>query len=136
MMADFVRAGRTFQVWNFTPSHRQLVLRSNASSSEGTTTRVEVYFGHVDLVFLRTVYEGVHIRRPQPHETEELAERFAIEPDMRPDLYLIGAGHLDGFVVSGRPAWREAERLYSAPSMFDFSLEWPSGPDCSWGEVN
>jgi hypothetical protein len=123
VMADFVRLNRTFRIASFSSYHRQLILQSDAASDEGTTTRVEIYFGHADITYLRASYHGLHIRVPRPAERVELGERFGLADAELADLYLLAPGLLDGFVVSGRPSWREAERSIDDPTLFDFSLE-------------
>lgn len=59
----------------------QLFLSSDALPPQGTTTRIEVYFGHVQLMFLKPYYrESVHIRRALPEEFAVLEERHKLKP--------------------------------------------------------
>jgi hypothetical protein len=55
--------------------------------------------------------------------TDEAAFTWMIEPDR------------DSFVVSGEPAWREADRVFEDPSLFDFSRPWPPDFPVEFGSV-
>ncbi|MFI8345759.1 hypothetical protein [Streptomyces sp. NPDC085596] len=134
-MTDFVRAGRLFRVVRFDPSHRQLMLRSEALAMDETTTRVEVCIGHVELMFLRPYYrDGLHIRRATEAEFAELSERHGLSADDARWTWMIAD---DGsFVVGGAPSWREAEySLMDRESLFDFSKSWPPPYPAEWGSV-
>jgi hypothetical protein len=133
-MSELERLGRIFKVWKFDPSHRQLILRSDATAIDGTTTRVEVYFGHVECMLLKSVYRGVRIRRASDGEYVRIAEFTAVKPESREWLWLLEDAGND-FVVSSKPAWREAPRGFKDASLFDFDQQWPPGPDVTWGEV-
>lgn len=124
-MSELVREGRLFRVVSFAPSHRQLILRSDATLIDGTDTRVEVYFGHVELMLLKPLYEkGLHVRRASDAEFEELRRRHDLVADDASHTWMIAPD--DGsFVVSGAPAWREAVRRFEDPSLFDFAVSWP-----------
>lgn len=124
-MPDFVREGRLFRVVSFAASHRQLLLRSDALAVDGTDTRVEVYFGHVELMLLKPIYQkGLHVRRASEAEFAVLKERHDLAADDAGFTWMIEP---DGgsFVVSAEPAWREAARVFGDPSLFDFSQPWP-----------
>ncbi|MDQ0774425.1 hypothetical protein QF026_002891 [Streptomyces aurantiacus] len=124
-MSEFVREGRLFRVVSFAPSHRQLILRSDATLIDGTDTRVEVYFGHVELMFLRPIYrEGLRVRRASDAESVALRERHGLAADDASAAWMIELRG-DSFVVSGAPAWREAVRRFEDPPLFDFSQPWP-----------
>lgn len=60
---------RHFQLWRYTVSHSQLVLR--ATRDEAHPTRVEVLFKGVDSVDLPTSFDGLHVTR---HGTRFVAE--------------------------------------------------------------
>ena len=124
-MQEFVREGRLFRVVSFNPSHRQLILRSDATLIDGTDTRVEVYFGHVELMLLKPIYEkGLKIRRAGEAEFAELRERHELSAEDAAYTWLIDPAG-GSFVVSGAPAWREAACVYEDPSLFDYTHTWP-----------
>ncbi|GAA3864921.1 hypothetical protein GCM10023084_17480 [Streptomyces lacrimifluminis] len=41
----------------------------------------------------------------------------------------------ESFVVSGAPSWREADRKFEDPSLFDFAQPWPPGFPVEYGSV-
>ncbi|MFG2951870.1 hypothetical protein [Streptomyces adustus] len=134
-MPDFVREGRLFRVVSFSPSHRQLMLRSDATAVDNTDTRVEVHFGHVELMLLKPLYEkGIHVRRASEAEFEVLKERHDLVADDAAFTWMIEP---DGgsFVISGDPEWREADRKFEDPSLFDFSRPWPPDFPVEHGSV-
>jgi len=78
---------------------------------------------------------GLKIWRPTQIDAIEAVEKFNLRS--RPEsLYLLSSGEFEGFVVSGRPAWREAVRDLEAPTLFDFGQQWPPGPEIKWGNVD
>ena len=52
---------RYFQVWHFTVSHTQLLLRSNRDDNH--PTRVEVLFKGVQRLDIPSSFDGLHVRR-------------------------------------------------------------------------
>ncbi|WP_043684263.1 hypothetical protein [Streptomyces xylophagus] len=133
-MAEFVRSGRAFQIWNYDPSHRQLIIRSDPSRLDGTTTRVEVYFGHVEFMLVRPTYHSLRVRLAPPVEFRRISEFAGIPAEDSDSTYLIDPEGMS-FVVSGRPSWREAVRRRNDPALFDFSEEWPPSYEAQWGSV-
>ncbi len=135
-MDEFTRQGRLFRVVGFNPSHRQLALWSEALAMDETTTRVEVYIGHVRLMLLKPYYEdGLHIRRATEAEFAELRERHRLAEEDAAWTWMLSPD--DGsFVVGGQPAWREAEyALMDRESLFDFTRSWPPEYPAQWGTV-
>jgi hypothetical protein len=55
------QSGRHFQVWRYTVSHAQLLLRSTRDDSH--TTRIDVLFKGVDRVDLPTSFNGLSIEQ-------------------------------------------------------------------------
>ncbi|MET9348694.1 hypothetical protein [Streptomyces termitum] len=130
-MTDLIREGRLFRVTAFLPSHRQLFLSSPATLVDQTTTRVEVCFGHVELMFLKPLYrDGLHIRRATAEEFAVLRERHGIPEESSSWTWMLERDG-DSFVVAANPSWREAEyelmgdlqSLYDAPWPPEFPME-------------
>ncbi|MFE7409366.1 hypothetical protein [Streptomyces laurentii] len=130
-MTDFVREGRLFRVTGFHPSHRQLTLASEATLVDRTTTRIEVWIGQVELMFLKPYYRnGLHIRRATEAEFGVLSERHGIQAQDAAYTWMLEPDG-DSFVVGGNPSWREAEyalmgereSLYDGPWPPDFPAE-------------
>ncbi|MGW1013130.1 hypothetical protein ACWD4X_24215 [Streptomyces termitum] len=130
-MTDLIREGRLFRVTAFLPAHRQLFLSSPATLVDQTTTRVEVCFGHVELMFLKPLYrDGLHIRRATAEEFAVLRERHGIPEESSSWTWMLERDG-DSFVVAANPSWREAEyelmgdlqSLYDAPWPPEFPME-------------
>ncbi|MFD5347599.1 hypothetical protein ACFWJY_28550 [Streptomyces anulatus] len=130
-MTDFIRTGRLFRIAGFNPSHRQLFLRSEATLVDGTSTHIEVYIGHVELMLLQPYYRnGLHIRRASPEEFAVLAERHGLETADAAYTWMLDPDG-DSFVIGGNPGWREAEyalmgsreSLYDGPWPPEFAAE-------------
>ncbi|MEU7279469.1 hypothetical protein AB0A69_11910 [Streptomyces sp. NPDC045431] len=126
-MEAFIREGRLFRVSGFNPSHRQLFLQSDAVAVERTTSRVEVSFAHVRLMFLKPYFrDGLQVRRATPAEFSELKERHGLEAE---DAHWTWMLERDGgcFVVGSNPSWREAEYelMGDRRFLYDASRPWP-----------
>ncbi|WP_142213608.1 hypothetical protein [Streptomyces sp. SLBN-118] len=135
-MTEYVSGRRLFRVVQFQPSHRQLMLWSEALAVDETTTRVEVWIAHVELMFLKPYYrDGLHVRRATAAEFAELRERHGLAEKDAEWTWMLAPD--DGsFVVGGQPSWREAEyALMDRESLFDFSKPWPPAYPAQWGEV-
>jgi hypothetical protein len=132
---EFARSGRAFQVWSYDPSHRQLILRSDPSRLDGTTTRVEVYFGHVECMLVRPTYHSLRVRRASPGEFRRVSDFAGIPAEDMDSVYLIDPDGMS-FVLSARPSWREAVRSRKDPPLFDFSQDWPPSFDAQWGQID
>lgn len=137
VMTDFIREGRLFRVIGFLPSHRQLFLASEATLVDRTTTRVEVSFGHVELMFLKPFYRnGLHIRRATEAEFGLLGERHGIPAEDAAYTWMLERDG-DSFVVAGRPSWREAEYalMGERESLYDPREPWPPDFPAESGQV-
>ncbi|WP_030761715.1 hypothetical protein [Streptomyces griseus] len=136
-MADFVKKGRLFRVTAFNPSHRQLFLTSPALLADRTTTQIEVYIGHVELMFLKPIYgDGVHIRRATVAEFAILHERHGIPAENAEYTWMLDPDG-DSFVVGSNPSWREAEYELMGDRNSLYSDEpWPSDFPMASGHVS
>ncbi|MFJ3232060.1 hypothetical protein [Streptomyces sp. NPDC086787] len=67
--------------------------------------------------------EGKAHGRPYDLPADDSAFTWMIEPDG------------DSFVVSGDPSWREADRKFDDPSLFDFAQPWPPDFPVEHGSV-
>ena len=130
----FSESDTLFKIWDYTVSHRTMIIRSDAEPELGTTTRIEIYIGHVESMWLDTFMYGLTMHRPSEAEHAEISSMFSVEGERR-YFYLLESKNRKGFIVGGRPSWREAVREIDEPTLFDFSLPWPPGPDIKWGDV-
>ncbi|MCQ4206589.1 hypothetical protein [Streptomyces longispororuber] len=136
-MADFIRTGRLFRIVRFDPSHRQLFLQSEATTADRTTTRIEIYIGHVELMLLQPVYgNGLHIRRAAAEEFAVLRERHGLDPADAEYTWMLEPDG-DSFVIGGIPSWREAEYelMGDREFLFDWSKPWPPDFPVETGHV-
>ncbi|APE26377.1 MULTISPECIES: hypothetical protein [Streptomyces] len=135
-MTALVREGRLFRVSGFDPSHRQLFLISEATLVDRTTTRVEVSIGHVDLMFLRSLYRnGLHVRRATAAEFAVLSERHGI-PAASAEYTWILDPEGESFVVASNPNWREAEYALMGDRESLYDGPWPPEFPAESGNVS
>ncbi|MFD9574193.1 hypothetical protein ACFWBI_30735 [Streptomyces sp. NPDC059982] len=137
-MTDFIREGRLFRVTGFLASHRHLLLTSDATLVDRTTTKVEVSIGHVELMFLKPVYRnGLHIRQATAAEFAVLSERHEIPAEDAAYTWMLERGG-NSFVVGSNPHWREAEYelMGERQSLYDPHAPWPPEFPAESGNVN
>ena len=100
---------RMFQVWAYTVSHGQLLLRS--TKTDKIPTRVDILFKDMVALKLPSAFEELEI-------IESTAEHVGLHQDAikgRTVWSLRGPG-FDGFVVAGAMAVHEDDGEYDAPS--------------------
>jgi len=73
------QSDRRFELWDYSPSHSRLLLRSPRNQTEGTTTNLDVIFRGVDRIDLPTLFHGLTI-------TEDPEQ---VHPDREPGQYLV-----------------------------------------------
>jgi len=105
---------RYFNVWQYTVSHRRLLLRS--SRDNPPETRIDVHFGGVGYMLLRPVYDGLLIRDPTEEERTRIYDSCGLTPSAG-NVYILGPAP-DSFVVSGPVQWHEDEGSTDTPSWF------------------
>jgi hypothetical protein len=109
---------RFFQVWAFTVSKTKLLLRS--TNDGGRSTRIDVYFGGVDRMFLKSEYHGLRVAEADRVDLELYRERYG---DLRPGLTLFAVEpRLESFVVAGVMQWHEDNGGFRDPSRFGHFL--------------
>ena len=101
---------RLFEVWRYTPSHRQLLLRSN--KSEGLNTRIEILFKDISVVMVVPVFSGLIISEC---EIKEYPVGFAHSIGDR-SLYKVESAEFIGYIVAGSVSIHEDELGYDEPS--------------------
>jgi hypothetical protein len=109
---EIVRFTRTFQIWTYTVSHAQLLLRSPKEA--GQSTRVDLLFKNVAWINLPATIEGLVVSEITPGETESLGI-IPVEMGSR-KIFAIETSNLKGFVVAGAFAWQEDDGDYFEPS--------------------
>ena len=131
---EFSEPDRLFKIWSYTVSHKTMLIRSDAEPEVGTTTRIEIYVNHVRVMLINSFLQGLTIRRATELDLADVVKRYGVGASID-NLFLLESSSGNGFVVGGRPSWREGVREIDEPTLFDFSLPWPPGPDIKWGDV-
>lgn len=112
--AEIFRSDRYFKVWQYTVSHRRLLLRS--TRDRPPTTRIDIHFGVVGVMLIRPSYDGLVIRRASDEECMKVSFDYGVE--VRPGRLFALGGDLKSFIVSAPPQWHEDEGEMDDPSWF------------------
>jgi hypothetical protein len=95
---------RMVQVWSYTASHGQLLLR--ATKDRDNPTRVDVLFKGVGAMQLPSVMQSLTVREAEPAEREEILGSTSVSmPEERRCFILAGVPQLEG--VLGMPFARK-----------------------------
>jgi hypothetical protein len=110
--AEIFSSPRLFEVWSYTVSHRQLLIRSNKSNS--FPTRLEVLFKDVSFMSLPPAMNGMSVikcRKLDPKLPAFLRSASSSKP-----WYRIDAEGLVGYVAAGAFVTHEDELEFHEPS--------------------
>jgi hypothetical protein len=120
MAAEFTASGRLFQVWSYSVSHSELLLRSTKSSHD--TTRVDVLYKGVKEMSLRVSSPKLQIAKASHEEIERL-QTLLHRPLGSSDaaVFIIKEGDFLGYVVALTCFLHEDSRGYNDPSFFSIS---------------
>ena len=105
---------RFFQIWNYTASHAQLLVRSNKDSENDT--RIDILFKNVSIVHIPTALKNINITQGEPDR-----EHRDFDPELIKGRYIFTV-HCEGFsgyVVAGAMYFHEDSGTYRDPSFFD-----------------
>jgi hypothetical protein len=108
---------RSFQVWLYTVSHAQLLLRSNRTSS--IETRIDILFKDVGEIHLPTKINDLVITQILEDSADYL--ELSIDKDVinrRLLYYLSGSHSSPSYVIAGSIHWHEDFGSYSDKSHF------------------
>lgn len=131
--AELYRSERNFTWWDYTPSHGQLLLRSEGRDGE---TRIDVLFKGVAVMKVRSRYNGLRIRCATPAEQDRIhgdtPEITYYDPssnkfDQGSRYFVLGADGGFDYVVAQGVGWHEDHHL-GEPSYFAD----PSGGSAPW----
>src|SRR4051794_17658252 len=110
-----LNSSRLFILYSYSSSHRTLFLRSNPDRRAGFTTSVEIYMGHVDLMYIKPIMYGLKMWRPA---REDLLNVKNLPDDDIERIYLLQSGEFQGFIKCDQPSWREAEGYMDEDGLF------------------
>lgn len=120
-MSELYRSDRHFKVWQYTVSHRRLLLRS--TRDKPPETRIDVHFGAVSFMLLCPYYDGLIIREGSDKECQWIINEYGAEVKSG-YLFVLGRG-FSSFVVSGKPQWHEDDGGSKDPSWFGHMIGTP-----------
>jgi hypothetical protein len=114
MTDPIVRFDRKFQLWLYSVSHGQLLLRS--TKNQNYQTQVDVLFKNVAIIQLPVVFAGLAISEISQQEFR-LFELSACLLDVHERrCFKLEGENWDGFIVAGHVSWLENDSEHSAES--------------------
>jgi hypothetical protein len=125
MSEPIVSFPRPFQVWLYSVSHGQLLLRSNRS--ESLTARVDVLFRDVAAIGLPTIFEGLSVVETSADQVRDLYIHLGSLPLQHRKVFVIRGTNFTGHVVAGAIFWHEDAGYHFDESYFENSLRIPRG---------
>jgi hypothetical protein len=109
-MSDEVNLQRPFQIWLYSVTHSQLLLRSNRSNEQ--TTRVDILFKDIAAMELPTVFDGLSAATASEAETFGLDIQLGSKPIQDRNVFVVRGSNFVGYVVAGAVFWHEDEGQY------------------------
>ena len=106
--------GRRFQVWRYTVSHGQLLLRSNRDDRHAT--RCEILFKDVARMDLPTLIDDLEIDAAAEAEVPASVKELGVDEVRDRTIYRIRGRDCLGYVVAGALAYAEDDGEYHSPS--------------------
>lgn len=117
MATEIIRSRRRFQVWGYTVSHRELLLRS--TKSKEFPTRIDVFLKGVEEIHLPTVLDGIWIEEASVEDLEQLpSQRKTMSLRNGAKVFVMKGNEFVGYVVALGVWCHEDEGEYYDPSFF------------------
>jgi hypothetical protein len=120
MSGTILNFQRRFQIWLYTASHGQLLLRSNRSVDHDT--RVDILFKDVAAINLSTVIEGVQIGEASEDEMRQCNIALDKEPTHAQKVFMVRSVNYLGYVVARAVFWHEDTGQHFDESYFQKSF--------------
>src|SRR5262249_48013426 len=111
---------RRFQVWLYSVSHGQLLLRS--TKSDEIPTRIDVLFNDVAALELPTLFDGLSITEAALDEAQSLNVQLGSWPIHRRKVFVLRGTNYLGYVIAGAVSWHEDEGSHYDESFFQKSF--------------
>lgn len=112
---------RDFQIWQYSVSHSQLLLRSVKGNKH--KTRIDVLFKGVDLMHIPTHFSGFRISEIAKEEFQSLQLSLGLSDDFEDRYFRVEGEGWKGVVVALAVFWveedaehNEKSKLFDAPS--------------------
>jgi hypothetical protein len=113
MSASLISFHGRFQVWSYSVSHGQLLLRSTRNPYR--PTQIDVLFVNVAAMGIPTVFDDIEIRKATLSDFSGQLQTGAVSLHGR-DFYQIFGREIEGYVIAGSVVWNEADLDYDAIS--------------------
>ena len=115
---ELYRSERSFTWWDYTPSHGQLLLRSEGNAD---TTRIDMLFKAVAVLKVRSHYDGLRVRCATLAEQEHIQGGTPEKLGRGSHYFVLEAGDGFDYVVADAVGWHEDHHLgepsyYADPS--------------------
>lgn len=108
---------RRFQIWTYTVSHGQLLLRSNKDSDN--ETRIDILFKDVAIVNLPTVLKNIDIKVAKEFDKHNGFDQEILKWR---SIFAVNCDGFSGYVVAATIFLHEDEGEYYDPGHFDSSF--------------
>ncbi|MEV6415517.1 hypothetical protein [Kribbella sp. NPDC051718] len=127
---ELFRSNRPFQLWAYTVSHSQLLLRSSSTDSDDTT--IDVLFKPITVLKIRHVYDGLVIRCATEEEAGRIREAtpgitFSDHDDR---VFTLECADGTDYVVGAAIGWQEDILSRTRMSFFaandPYEPRWPT----------
>ena len=112
-MIQLIAFDRRFQVWSYTVSHKQLLLRS--TKTETAATRIDVLFKNVARINLPTLVDQLVIAALEREEYPE-GLNVGAQTMLERNVYSVCGRDWDGYIVAGTVVWAEDDHDFHHPS--------------------
>jgi len=117
MPSEVIKFARPFQIWNYTVSHRQLLLRS--TKSQERQTRVDVLFKGVAALGLPSAFRELEVRPATSVDIDEIGQPHCSRlSDGAVTLYVVRGGEFLGYVAAVGVFVHEDDAEYNEASFF------------------
>lgn len=116
MAKEIISSNRFFQVWSYSVSHRELILRSTKSAD--LTTRIDVFFKGVEEVHLPAQSNGLSIEEISGVNIDEFRRlrRAPFGKDVK--IFVVRGDDFVGYVAALIALSHEDDGEYHDPSFF------------------
>jgi hypothetical protein len=109
---ELFSSSRAFELWMYTVSHAQLLIRSNKGGTQ--TSRVELLFKDASLIHIGTVMRGISVEIVPLERFVTLdAAKHKIHDR---NIYQISSSDFTGYIVASAFVVHEDEREFNEPS--------------------
>jgi hypothetical protein len=117
MPTEIINSERQFQIWKYTVSHSQLLLRSTKSSE--FSTRIDVFFKGVKEFHLPTSFTGLSIAEASDADIQKLCSlRKSLSFGKDVKVFKVQGIDFLGYVIALIVVSHEDEGEYDDPSFF------------------